>query len=74
LALLCIVWRHGHFAVKWPNKIKTKGDQMKIGIIVLLAIFWAVMAYRQFERGDMLLGGVFILVGIALTVYRVRKL
>ncbi|EEF59014.1 hypothetical protein [Pedosphaera parvula] len=46
---------------------------MKIAVIVALAIFWIVMAYRQFERGDMVLGGVYILVGIALTVYRLQK-
>jgi hypothetical protein len=46
---------------------------MKFVVIVALAIFWLVMAYRQFERGDMLLAGVFLLVGIALTVYRLRK-
>ena len=46
---------------------------MKYAIIVALAIFWAVMAYRQFERGDMVLGGVFVLAGIALTIYRLRR-
>jgi len=47
---------------------------MKYGIIIALAIFWIVMAYRQFERGDMVLGAVFVLAGIALTVYRLQKL
>ncbi|HSY18687.1 MAG TPA: hypothetical protein VK815_10150 [Candidatus Acidoferrales bacterium] len=47
---------------------------MKYAIIVALAIFWAVMAYRQFERGDAVLGGVFVLAGIALTVYRLRRM
>jgi hypothetical protein len=47
---------------------------MKIGIIVVLAIFWLALAYREFQGGDMLLAGIFILVGIALTTYRVRKL
>lgn len=74
VAQVWIVRWHSHFAVKCPNKLKTKGDQMKIGIIAALAIFWIVMAYRQFQRGDMLLGGVFILAGIALTTYRIRKL
>ena len=46
---------------------------MKYGIIIALAIFWAVMAYRQFARGDMVLGGVFVLAGIALTIYRLRR-
>ncbi|GEM_PF-6234545 len=47
---------------------------MKIFIIVALAIFWLAMAYREFTRGDMLLAGVFILVGVALTAYRLTKL
>jgi uncharacterized membrane protein YccC len=47
---------------------------MKYGVIIALAIFWIVMAYRQFEHGDMVLGGVFVLAGIALTVYRLQKI
>jgi len=47
---------------------------MKIGIIVILAVFWVAMAYREFQRGDMMLAGVFILVGAALTIYRLGKI
>ena len=47
---------------------------MKVFIIVALAIFWTVMAYRQFQRGDMVLGGVFVLAGIALTIYRLKRM
>ena len=47
---------------------------MKIFIIVALAIFWLAMAYREFQRGDMMLAGVFILVGVALTAYRATRL
>ena len=46
---------------------------MKYGVIVALAIFWIVMAYRAFQRGDMVLGGVFILAGTALTIYRLQR-
>jgi hypothetical protein len=46
---------------------------MKYAIIVALAIFWIVMAYREFQRGDMVLGGVFVLAGVALTIYRLRR-
>ena len=49
------------------------GEYMKYFIITALAIFWAVMAYRQFERGDMVLAGVFVLAGVALTIYRLRR-
>ncbi len=46
---------------------------MRIGIIVALAIFWLVLAYREYQQGDMLLAGVFIIAGIALTIYRLRR-
>lgn len=46
---------------------------MKYGIIVALAIFWIVMAYRAYSRGDMVMAGVFILAGTALTIYRLRR-
>jgi len=44
---------------------------MPIAVTAVLFIFWIVMAYRAFQRGDMLLAGVFALVGVVLTVYRV---
>jgi len=47
---------------------------MRIAIIVALAVFWLALAYVEFQRGDMLLAGVFILVGTALTAYRLNKL
>lgn len=46
---------------------------MPAAVTWILAAFWAVMAYRQFQRGDMLLAGLFLLVGVALTVYRLRS-
>jgi hypothetical protein len=46
---------------------------MKMFVIVALAIFWGVMAYRQYERGDMAMAGVFLLAGVALTIYRLRR-
>jgi hypothetical protein len=45
---------------------------MPIAITAVLGIFWLAMAYRQFQRGDTMLAGVFILVGIVLTIYRLR--
>jgi hypothetical protein len=47
---------------------------MKYGIIIALAIFWIFMAYRQYQRGDMAMAGVFILAGTALTIYRWRRI
>jgi hypothetical protein len=46
---------------------------MRTAVIVALCIFWLVLAYRAFQRGDMLLAGVFLAVGIALTAYRLTK-
>ena len=44
---------------------------MPIAVTALLFVFWIVMAYRQFQRGDMLLGGLFLVVGVVLSAYRV---
>jgi hypothetical protein len=46
---------------------------MRLFVIVALAIFWIVMAYRAYARGDMMLAGVYILAGVALTIYRLRR-
>ena len=45
---------------------------MPKAVTAVLFLFWIVMAYRAFERGDMLLAGVFALVGIVMSVYRVN--
>jgi len=45
---------------------------MSIAVIVALLVFWVAVAWRQYQRGDMLLAGVFLLVGVVLTVYRYR--
>jgi hypothetical protein len=46
---------------------------MPVAVTMVLMVFWLVMAYRQFQRGDLLLAGVFLAVGIALTVFRLRR-
>ena len=45
---------------------------MPFAISAVLFVFWMVIAYREYQRGDLLLAGVFALVGIVLTVYRIR--
>jgi hypothetical protein len=45
---------------------------MPVAITTVLGIFWLAIAYRQFQRGDMMLAGVFLLVGVVLTIYRLR--
>jgi hypothetical protein len=46
---------------------------MRLGIIIVLAIFWLVLAVNAFRRGDTMLAGTFLVVGIALTAYRLRR-
>jgi hypothetical protein len=46
---------------------------MPIAVTLLLLLFWLVLAYRQYQRGDLLLAGIFLAVGIVLTVYRIRQ-
>jgi hypothetical protein len=46
---------------------------MRTAVIVALCIFWLALAFRAFQRGDMLMAGVFLLVGILLTAYRLGK-
>ncbi len=47
---------------------------MSIALIVALLAFWLAVAWREYQRGDLLLAGVFLLVGLVLTVYRYRAL
>ena len=46
---------------------------MPIAVTLLLLLFWLVLAYRQYQRGDMVLAGIFLAVGVVLTVYRIRQ-
>ena len=45
---------------------------MPFAISAILFVFWMAIAYREYERGELLLAGVFALVGVVLTVYRIR--
>lgn len=45
---------------------------MPLAVTLVLLVFWVVMAYRQFQRGDMVLAGVFLAVGIVVTAYRYK--
>ncbi len=46
---------------------------MPTPVTIILAVFWCVMAYRAFERGDNLMAVVLLAVGVALTFYRLRS-
>ena len=45
---------------------------MRFAISALLLVFWMAIAYREYQRGQLVLAGIFAVVGIVLTVYRLR--
>ena len=47
---------------------------MGLAVTLVLAVFWLVLAWRQFQRGDTTLAAVFLAVGVVLTLYRLRRL
>jgi hypothetical protein len=46
---------------------------MPIVVTLALLLFWVVIAYRQYQRGDMVLAAIFLFVGIVLTIFRIRQ-
>jgi hypothetical protein len=46
---------------------------MPVAITAVLFVFWMALAYREYQRGDLLLAGVFALVGVVLSIYRLRS-
>jgi len=44
-----------------------------VAVTLILLVFWLVLAYRRFLAGDLLLAVIFLLVGVALTAYRLRS-
>jgi len=42
-------------------------------LVFLLLAFWIFLAYRAIERGDTVMAAVFVVVGISLTLYRLRS-
>jgi hypothetical protein len=45
---------------------------MPIVVSALLFILWMAVAYREYQRGDLLLAGICALVGILLSLYRLK--
>ncbi|HJQ09559.1 MAG TPA: hypothetical protein VJ840_00880 [Gemmatimonadaceae bacterium] len=41
-------------------------------LVFLLLVFWVVLAYRAAARGDVVMATLFVIVGISLTIYRLR--
>jgi len=44
---------------------------MPIAVTAVLFVFWIFMAFRAFQRGDLLMAGVLLAVGVVLTAWRV---
>ncbi len=45
---------------------------MPIVVSALLFVLWMAVAYREYQRGDLLLAGICALVGILLSLYRLK--
>jgi len=43
---------------------------MRGPLVLILLGFWLFMAYRAFQRGDLVYAGVLVVVGLALTAWR----
>jgi hypothetical protein len=46
--------------------------RMRMAIAIVMLIIWIAIAYREYQRGETRLAAAFLLIGIALTVYRYR--
>ncbi|HEX4600105.1 MAG TPA: hypothetical protein VH116_01830 [Gemmatimonadales bacterium] len=46
---------------------------MRMVIVLLLLVFWCVLAFRAFQRGDMTMAVLFAAIGVVLTVWRLRR-
>ena len=46
---------------------------MRLVIVLLLLCVWLYLAYSEYQSGNMMLAGLFLLVGIALTTWRLRR-
>jgi hypothetical protein len=42
-------------------------------LVLLLLVFWIYLAYSAFSRGDTMMAALYVIVGIALTAYRLRS-
>ena len=46
---------------------------MPVALTLALLILWIAVAYREFQRGNLMLAGILLLAGIGITVLRLRK-
>jgi hypothetical protein len=47
---------------------------MGLALTLVLLVLWLTLAYRAFQRGDVLLAAILLAVGVGLTLYRLRRL
>jgi hypothetical protein len=45
---------------------------MSLVVTLALLVLWLVLAWRQYQRGDLVLAGIFAAVGVVLAIYRYR--
>jgi hypothetical protein len=46
---------------------------MRTPLVLLLLVFWIFLAYQALQRGDTTKAIIFVLVGLALTGWRLRR-
>jgi hypothetical protein len=46
---------------------------MRMPLVILLLVFWMFLAFRSLQRGDTTMAILFVVVGISLTVYRLKR-
>lgn len=46
---------------------------MRSAFYLLLLCFWIYLAYDAYQAGDMARAGIFLLIGVALTIYRFSR-
>jgi hypothetical protein len=42
-------------------------------LVLLLLVFWIFLAYRALMRGDLVMAALFGIVGVSLSIYRLRR-
>jgi len=52
-----------------PSEVSSMGKPL----VLLLLVFWIFLAYRALARGDIVMAALFGIVGVSLTVYRLRS-
>jgi hypothetical protein len=46
---------------------------MRMPLVLLLLVFWMFLAFRAMQRGDSTMAIALVVVGVALTAYRLQR-